>query len=269
MISVIFPVYNEQDNLIELYNRLNDVTSYLNNTFEFVFVDDCSSDQTPFILKDLHQKDERVQYITFSRNSGSHSAITAGLLHCRGEAAIVLAADLQDPPEISPQLLDKWQEDVDVVWGVRERREGQDVLSLTLARFYYFIVNKLTDVRRPPTGADIVLINRNVIEAYRGSFEKSGSAFIIISWIGFNQVNINYVKKGRFDSLISFSYLPLRFMSVTGFFFAHLGLTYSMVVFFRAIGGIPIQGWSSLMISVLVLGGIQLLMMGLLGEYLW
>ena len=286
MISIILPTYNEQDNLSVLHSRLVDlVTTMPQHTFEFIFVDDCSRDKTPHILHDIAITDDRVKTIRFARNCGSHAAVAAGLQFCGGDVAIMLAADLQDPPEIIPQLLIEWEKGSKVVWGVRDRREGENFFTIACSRFFYFLMNRLTNVSQPPTGADVFLIDRQVIEAFKQSPEKNTSVYMLIAWLGYSQTYITYVKEARhagvskwttskrlklfFDSLISFSYVPLRFMSLMGAISAFLGLLYSLVIFINAFRGIPVQGWATLMIVVLLMGGFQMIMMGTLGEYLW
>jgi polyisoprenyl-phosphate glycosyltransferase len=286
LISIIFPTFNESGNLVELYNRLskaiNEIADY---DFEIIFVDDCSTDESPMILQSLSESDSRITIIRFSRNCGSHAAIMAGLYYCKGDAAAILASDLQDPPEIIHQLILKWETGFKVVWGVRKKREGEKIQDLFISRFFYYLMNCLTDVKQPPTGADVFLIDRKVIDAYKNTPEKNTSVFMLIAWIGFSQTSILYSKEPRYsgyskwntskrlklfyDSLISFSYIPLRFMSLIGFLTSLLGMLYSIVIFINAMKGFPVEGWTSLMIVVLVLGGIQLIMMGLLGEYLW
>ena len=286
MISIILPTYNEQDNLSALYSRLVDlVTTMPEHTFQFIFVDDCSSDKTPDILQEIAKTDDRVKTIRFARNCGSHAAVAAGLQFCRGDVTIMIAADLQDPPEIIPQLLLEWEKGSKVVWGVRDKREGENFFTIACSRFFYFLMNRLTNVSQPPTGADVFLIDRQVIEAFKQSPEKNTSVYMLIAWFGYPQAYITYVKEARhagvskwttskrlklfFDSLISFSYVPLRFMSLVGGISAFAGLLYSLVVFINALKGIPVQGWATLMIVVLLMGGFQMIMMGTLGEYLW
>jgi dolichol-phosphate mannosyltransferase len=287
VISVILPTYNEEENLPLLYKRLSEVTEELgDHSFEFIFVDDCSSDETPLILNDLKKEDPRVHIIRFARNCGSHAAVEAGLHYCRGDAAIVLATDLQDPPEIIPRLIEQWQKGFRTVWGVRQKREGESIATIACSRVYYFLMNHLTDVVQPPTGADVVLIDRAVIDALKKAPEKNSEIYMLIAWLGFSQTHIMYIKEARhagiskwtfakllklfFDSLISFSYVPLRFMSIMGAVIALIGLFYGLCVLILTLRGIiTIEGWSSLMIVVLILGGFQMAMMGMLGEYLW
>jgi dolichol-phosphate mannosyltransferase len=287
LISVILPAYNEQGNLALLFKRLTQVAAQLPPyDFEFVFIDDCSSDETPAILNELRKEDARVHIIRFARNCGSHAAVEAGLNFCRGDAAIMLATDLQDPPEIISRLIEQWQKGFKTVWGAREKREGEGFMTVAYSRAYYFLMNRLTDVKQPPTGADVFLIDRAVVDALKKSPEKNSEIYMLIAWLGFSQCSIMYVKEGRhagyskwsfskliklfFDSLISFSYLPLRFMTIMGAIFAFAGLLYGVYVFINALrDNTPIQGWASLMIAILLLGGFQMSMMGMLGEYLW
>lgn len=286
MLSIIIPVYNEKDNLPLLYSRLVSVfKAVTDHSFEIVFVDDCSTDGTSEVLRELAEKDQRVQIIRFSRNFGSHAAVSAGLQFCRGEAAIMIAADLQDPPEIIPELLAKWEEGFKIVWGVRSQRKREHLTTLVFSRLFYFLMNHLTDIRQSPTGADVFMIDRTAIEAFKQAREKNTSVYMLIAWLGFSQAAIEYIKEGRhsgkskwgiserlklfLDSLISFSYIPLRLMSLVGAMTALLGLIYGLIVFINALSGNPVQGWSFLMMVILLIGGFQMIMMGVLGEYLW
>jgi len=286
MISIILPSYNEKENLVKLYKRLSTVTQQIpGHKFEFIFVDDCSIDDTLVTLREIADYDDRLQIIRFARNYGSHAAVTAGLKYCRGSAAIVLAADLQDPPEIIPKLLQQWQKGFKVVWGVRKKREGESFFTRFSSRLFYFLMNHLTDVSQPPSGADVFLIDVSVIRVFNESSEKNTSIFMLIAWLGFSQTYVCYEKEARnagiskwttskrvkllLDSLISFSYVPLRFMSFMGILFALSGGLYAIIVFINALRGVPVEGWSSLMVVVLFLGGFQMTMMGMLGEYIW
>jgi len=287
VISVVLPAYNESGNLRALHARLAAVAAGVpGEQFEFIVVDDCSSDETPAVLDELRRADDRVQVIRFARNCGSHAAVAAALAHCMGDCAIMLASDLQDPPEIIPRLLEPWTRGYKVVWGERERREAEPFLTRALSRAYYVLMNTLTDVRQPPTGADVFLIDRAVIDAVNRAQEKNTSIYMLLAWLGFSQTKITYVKEARrsgvskwtfskrfklfFDSLISFSYLPLRFMSLAGVACALLGFLYGLLVAFNALTGrVRNPGWASLMVVILVLGGVQMAMLGVLGEYLW
>ncbi|MBF0385868.1 MAG: glycosyltransferase family 2 protein [Candidatus Omnitrophica bacterium] len=286
MISLIFPAFNEEGNIEVLYDKVKDAINSTNGLdFEFIFVDDCSSDNTPLILSRMHERDKRVKVIRFARNFGSHAALACGLNNCKGKAAIVMAADLQDPPQLIPQLIGEWQKGSKVVWGARNKREGESLLTKILAGFYYTLMNWLTTVKLPPRGADVFLVDKNVIDAFRQVTEKHTSVFMTIAWLGFKQSTIYYDKKERFsgkskwslkkklkltvDSLLSFSDVPVRYMAITGFLFAFLGFSYALFIFWLHANGSPVTGWSSLMVVILVVGGIQMMTLGVLGEYLW
>lgn len=286
MISVIFPTFNEQDNLPVLYKRVHDTADKISgHDFEFIFVDDSSTDNTPEVLQKLHDKDNRVKIIRFARNCGSHAAISAGLTECRGDCAVVLAADLQDPPEILISLVEQWKDGVRIVWGARRKRLGEKFSTKFFSRLYYLIMNYLTTVKVPPLGADIFLADRVVLEAFKKVNEKHTSVFMVLAWLGFNQSTIQYVKEARLsgkskwslgqkirltlDSLLAFSDIFIRYMSVLGILTAFIGFVYSLFVLWGSINGAPIEGWSALIIVILVIGGIQMIMLGVLGEYLW
>jgi len=287
MISVIIPSFNECSNVNNLYERLCSVSKKIHeHKMEFIFVDDCSSDGTYNVLQGLAENDERVEIIRFSRNCGSHAAVSAGLQFCRGNAAVMIAADLQDPPEIIPDLISKWIEGFRIVWGVRKNRKGEHFTTLAFSRLFYFVMNHLSDIRQAPTGADVFLIDRKVIEAFKQSPEKNTSVYMLIAWLGFSQTSIEYTKEARhfgkskwgfskrlklfFDSLISFSYGPLRLMSLIGVIIAFIGLIYGAEIFIEGlVKKTAVAGWTSLMIVMLIMGGMQMMMIGMIGEYLW
>lgn len=285
-ISVVFPAYNEQENLENLHKRVAAVADSLSKySFEFIFVDDASKDRTPIVIQQLHQKDARVKTIRFSRNCGSHAALSAGLSHCRGDCAIVLAADLQDPPELIPLFIDHWQQGNKLVWGVREARLGEKKSTKFFSKLYYKLLNWMTNVKLPPSGADIFLADRAVIDAFKTVTEKHTSVFMTLAWIGFQQSEFYYVKEARvagktkwslskkiklmLDSVLAFSDIPIRYMSILGFLVAFLGFLYAIYVLWCYLTGFPAAGWSSLMVAILVVGGVQMMMLGVLGEYLW
>lgn len=285
-ISVIIPVYNEEENIPRLYERLSEVLEGLPSyAFEVIFVDDGSTDKTLGLLKDLASKDKRIERIRFSRNFGSHAAIKAGLNFCHADAAIMLAGDLQDSPEIILSLIKKWQTGCKVVWAVRKMRKGVSISVQLFSRLYYTLMNHLTHVKQPLDGADCFIIDRVVVESFKQSAEKNTSIFMLISWFGFSQGYVEYVKGARehgkskwnyskrlklfIDSVVSFSYRPIRFMSFVGIVSALIGFMYGIIVLINSILEKPVPGWSSLMIVLLILGGFQMTMMGVLGEYIW
>ena len=286
-LSVVVAAYNEEGNLPLLYQRVAALDwAALGLEVEFVFVDDHSRDGTPRLLRELAAKDPRVKVLRFAKNFGSHKAFTAGLEHCTGDAAVILASDLQDPPETIPQLVAKWRAGARTVWAVRAEREGVSFSDKLFARFYYWLMRKFADVQPPREGADFLLVDRCVLNELRASPEKNTSILLLIQWMGFPQDFITYTKAARhsgrsnwtfskklklaIDSLAGFSYAPIRFASLCGVLFAVTGFVYALIVAARAIWwGSPVQGWPALMCVVLITAGAQLLILGILGEYLW
>lgn len=286
LLSVVTPAYNEADNLPLLLGRLSQVLGPLDLDWEWIVVDDHSTDGTFAIIEDMARQDSRIRGIRFARNLGSHKAITCGLHHSRGDCAVIMAADLQDPPETLPALLEKWQAGTQVVWAVRERREGEKRSTIFFSRMYYFLMRHVVGMKEmPPTGADFLLVDRRVIDVFQQFGESNTSVMALITWMGFHQDTITYNKRARLhghsgwnlekklkllvDSITSFTYLPIRLMSYLGFVVALLGFLYAIFVIINSLTGTPVRGWASLMVVVLVIGGIQMLMMGVLGEYLW
>ncbi len=285
-LSVVTAAYREAENLPELYQRLCGVLDPLGVDWEWIIVDDHSPDATFGVIHDLAARDARVRGIRLARNSGSHLALSCGLHAARGECAVALAADLQDPPEVVPQLLDEWRAGAHVVWAARGRREGETAVTKGLARVYYWLMRNLVGLdSMPAMGADFLLLDRRVLDAFRDFRETNVSLLALITWMGFRQTSITYVKQARLhgesgwtlkkklkllvDSVTAFSYTPIRFMSYLGFSVAMIGFLYATSVIINAIVGNPVAGWTSLIVIVLILGGIQMLMMGVLGEYLW
>ena len=286
-ITIITPAYNEQNSLFDFNLRLNRLFVSLPPNWEWLIVDDHSSDGTWSAIQELGSKNGYIRGIRLSRNSGAHKATLCGLAHARGDCAIVLAADLQDPPETIPLLLEKWRQDAQVVWAVRAQREGEKSSTVGFSRLYYWLMRKVIGIKEmPATGADFFLLDRRVIDALKEFRESNVSLMSLITRMGFRQESIIYDKQARLhgksgwsfakkikivvDSIISFSFLPIRLMSIAGFIIALLGFLYAAFVFVNAtFRSHPIQGWTSLMIVVLVIGGFQMLMMGILGEYLW
>ena len=287
VLSVVVAAYNEEGNVPLRDDRLLALDWAARKLEpEFVFVDDHSQDKTPQVLASLAARDPRVKVLRFSKNFGSHKAFTAGLEHCTGVAAVILAADLQDPPETIPQLVAKWREGAKVVWAVREDREGESLATRLLSRLYYFLMRRMAEVRPPRKGADFLLLDRVVVAELRKAPEKHTSLLSLIQWMGFDQAEIVYTKAARHsgrsnwtlskklklavDSFVSFSYVPLRLASACGLLFAFSGFLYAAVIAVRAIAlGSPVQGWSSLMCVLLIVSGVQLVILGILGEYLW
>jgi polyisoprenyl-phosphate glycosyltransferase len=286
-LSVVVAAYNEEGNLPVLYQRICGLDwKALGVEPELLFVDDHSTDRTPAILASFAATDPRVRVLRFSKNFGSHKAFTAGLEHCSGNAAVILAADLQDPPETIPQLIEKWREGARVVWAVRDDRMGESIATKAFSRIYYYLMRRFAEVQPPKKGADFLLVDRSVIDQLRAAPEKHTSLLSLIQWMGFDQSQITYTKAARHsgrskwtlrkklklavDSFVSFSYAPVRLASACGLLFAFTGFLYAIIIAIRAIAmGSAVQGWSSLMCVLLIVSGVQLTMLGILGEYLW
>ncbi len=289
MLSIIIPAYNEELNLPHLKERLDELIAKLNVNdipSEVIFVDDHSSDGTSDIFKIICSQQKNYKYLRLSRNSGSHIAIISGFSFAQGDVAVFLASDLQDPPELVLQLIEKWKEGNDVVWAYRKNIEGVSFFRKINSKIFNFIFNKLTSLPTTFSGADFALIDRKVYQSVVSAAGSKPSLGALITWSGFKQTGIEYVKEKRksgkskwslakkinafSDAFVGFSYFPLRFMSYLGIIVAALGFLYAtLTISLKYIYNTQIQGWTSLMVVVLVLGGLQMLMLGVLGEYLW
>jgi len=285
-ISLITPAFNESANLPLLYNSLVPYLDSLGMEWEWIIVDDHSSDNTFTVAEELAVKDSRVRGIRLARNVGSHAAIGYGVRQAKGECAVVMAADLQDPPEILRELVDTWNEGNHVVWAARRGRPGEKLNTIVFSRVYFFLMRNLIGIKEmPATGSDYFLIDRLVMEGFRMFNETNMNITALLSWMGFRQKTIFYDKRERehgksgwnlakkikiiVDSVTSFSYLPIRIMTVLGIVTSLLGFVYAAVVFFQALVDETPVGWASIMVVVLIVGGVLMLMMGILGEYIW
>jgi dolichol-phosphate mannosyltransferase len=286
-LSLVIAAYNEELNLPKIYERIVGVEWHrFGVEIEMVFVDDHSRDGTSQVLRGLAAKDERVKWLRLSRNFGSHKAFTAGLEYATGDAAAILAADLQDPPECVPLMIEKWRAGAKVIWAVRGARVGENWFTKISARLYYLLMRRYAIADLPQTGADFLLMDRVVTDALRAAPERNTSLLALIQWMGFEQAQIVYTKEARqagvskwtffkrvklaVDSFVSFSYMPIRLMSLLGFSSAALGFLYALFLVIRRIFyAAPIEGWTSLICVVLIMSGLQLIMLGVLGEYLW
>lgn len=286
-LSVVIPAYNEQENIPLLLQRLRSTMEKMRGIeSEFIFVDDHSADATPTLIFEEHSRDPRVKLIRLSRNSGSHVALQAGLACCSGDIAVTLSADLQDPPEIIPLMLDKIWLGKNIVWAVRETRKDGWWYRIR-ANLYYSLFKRFVLPGYPRKGADHFMIDRKILKALIENPEKNTSLMALICWMGYEQDEVCFHRAKRhggkskwtfaktfklvIDSLISFSYLPIRVISFIGFLISILGFIYIVTLlyryFFLKIHGV--EGWVSLMVVVVFLAGVQMMMLGILGEYLW
>ncbi len=285
-LSIITPAYNEARNLPVLHDRIRAVLDAMEVEWEWIVVDDHSRDHSFQVVGAIARENPRVKALRLSRNFGSHAAISCGVHHADGDCCVVLAGDLQDPPEVIPSLIKEWQDGSHIVWAARAAREGETRSTLMFAIAYYWLMRRVIGMENVPAGgADFFLLDRRVMDAYSRFGERNVSILALLSWMGFRQRFVEYDKQARLhgasgwtlgkkvklamDSVTSFSYLPVRMMSVVGVATALLGFMYALFVFVNALRGNSVEGWSSIMLVVLMLGGIQMIMLGVLGEYLW
>ncbi len=283
LLSVVIPLLNEEQTLSELSRRLLATLKSLPNEHEVIFVDDGSTDQTPHLLSDLHEKHPAIKAIRLARNFGHQAAISAGLRAAAGDAVIVMDGDLQDPPEAIPRFVEKWREGHDVVYSVRQTR-AEGWVKRSGYRLFYRILRILSSIAIPVDAGDFSLMDRKVVDVVNGMPERTRFLRGMRSWTGFRQVGIEHIRAHRFsgeakytfgkllrlalDGFFSFSYRPLQLASLLGF-------AVSVVAFLLATGlvvlklthGIPLTGWTSLMVVMLFVGGVQLISLGILGEY--
>ena len=287
-ISVVIPAFNEADGIGLLRDRLTAFFDAASDcVFDLTIVDDHSTDQTPELVRRWADEDPRVRLIRLSRNFGSHAAFHAGVGRCSGDAAVFLAADLQDPPEIIADMITHWAGGSDVVWAVRTAPDGAKSSVKLFSRLYYRSLRAMGLAEMPEEGADFFLIDRKVIDAYLRIPEKNTSFMGMVLWMGFRQSFMPYVKQARargiskwtlgkkvklfVDSIVSFSFKPIRAMSLLGVLFALAGFVFAMYVVIGRLAGwvTPGTGYAALMVVLLGGFGLIMLMLGVMGEYLW
>jgi len=286
IVSIIIPVYFNEQNLPHLFGRLTQVARQTSGfQFEFIFVEDGSTDSSYELLCEFAGKDDRAKIVKLSRNFGSFTAAFAGLCHCTGDCAVIMAADLQDPPELIIKMLDQWLLGNDVVIAARKGR-AESLLKRTFAGIYYRLMRRYALPDMPKGGFDFVLIDRKVVDVVSAIKEKNTSLMALILWTGFKRNIMYYERRPRehgrsmwtmgkkvkylIDSFVAFSYAPIRLMQYLGIIIAILGFLYSILIAFQKIFyGFPVPGLSALVIIVLLIGGVQLIMLGVIGEYLW
>ena len=285
ILSIVSPVYNEAENLGEFYSRVINATDNLNLEIEIIYINDGSQDSTIDIITKQRQIDNRITIIDLSRNFGKEIALTAGLDYSSGDAVIVIDADLQDPPELIPKLVEKWREGYDVVNAKRIKRKGESLLKKVMSYIYYRLLFYLSDINVPRDTGDFRLLNKNALDALLKLREKHRYMKGLFVWVGFKQKEIEYEREARFkgktkwgffslfnlafDGLTSFSIMPLRLASTIGFLSALIGFFYGAVIVFKTLFfHEPVAGFTSLVVLVTFFGGIQLLSIGIIGEYI-
>lgn len=283
--SIIAPIYNELDNLAELTRRVREVMASIQGTWELLLVDDGSTDGSTERILELAKQDEHIRPVIFARNFGHQIAVTAGLDYARGDATIIIDGDLQDPPEVIPDLISKWKEGFEVVYAVRLEREGETWLKKVSAGLFYRIIYCITDVKIPLDTGDFRLLDRKVVDVMNRMREKHRFLRGMASWVGFRQIGVPYKRSARFtgktkypfskmlklaiNAITGFSYFPLQLATYFGFGSAGLAIiAIPVVIIMRLSGKGAFLGQATTLLAVLFLGGVQLICLGVLGEYL-
>lgn len=285
VISVVVPVYNEELVVMESYKRLKGVMDSTNEPYEVIFINDGSTDRTSSLVNEICEMDCNIKLIDFSRNFGHQIAITAGMDYSEGDAVVVIDGDLQDPPEVIPLMLEKWKEGYDVVYGKRVGRTGDSLFKKLTAAVFYRFLRIMTNVDIPVDAGDFRLIDRKVCEALKQVNERNRYIRGIISWLGFKQTGVEFIRDKRFagttkypfkkmlgfafDAIASFSYKPLKLASYTGMLLSLCSFVYLSIVIYQKlfIPGSTIQGWASTLAVNLFFNGIMLIILGIIGEY--
>jgi polyisoprenyl-phosphate glycosyltransferase len=283
--SIIAPIYNERDNIPELHRRISDVMKTTRRSWELLLVDDGSTDDSTDMILELAKKDKHVRPVIFARNFGHQIAITAGWDYARGEAVVVIDADLQDPPELILEMAKKWEEGYEVVYAVRAEREGESWFKLWTASLFYRLIYRITDVKIPLDTGDFRLMDRKVVDVLKSMRERHRFPRGMSAWVGFKQVGVEYKRAARvagetkypfrkmfrlaINAVTSFSYFPLQVATFFGFVSAGFAIfAIPVVIYLRASGSQAFFGQATTLIAVLFLGGVQLISLGILGEYI-
>jgi glycosyltransferase involved in cell wall biosynthesis len=281
LLSVVAPMLDEEELAEEFYTRVCSALGEL--PFELVVVDDGSTDRTPAILERLASTDPRLRVVTLSRSFGHQTALTAGLDHARGDAVVMMDADLQDPPEVIPSLLERWRDGSDVVYAVRDSRVGESAFKLTTARLFYRLMSRLSSIELQENAGDFRLIDRRALEALLAMRERNRYLRGMTVWVGFTQSAVPYERDARYagetkytlrkmlkfslDAVSSFSHVPLQLATVLGFAISAAAFVMVPVIIVLKATGNYLAGFSTITIAILLLGGVQLITLGILGEY--
>lgn len=285
MYSIIAPIFNEKANLPELHRRITEVMARTGEPWELILVDDGSTDSSTDILRELAAKDNHVRPVIFARNFGHQVAVTAGLDYSRGDAVVIIDADLQDPPELILEMAKKWKEGYEVVFAVRTEREGESWFKLWTASLFYRLIYRITDVKIPLDTGDFRLMDRKVVNVLNQMRERHRFLRGMSAWVGYKQIGVEYKRAARvagetkypfrkmfrlaINAVTGFSYFPLQVATLFGFFSAGIAiLAMPVVIYLRASGSQAFLGQASTLLAVLFLGGVQLISLGVLGEYI-
>lgn len=282
-LSVVVPAYNEEEVLSEFHRRLSDVLNALNSPYEILYVNDGSHDRTLDVLNSFC--DPHVAIIDLSRNFGKEIALTAGLDHAKGDAVIVIDADLQDPPELIPKFIEKWLDGYDVVYAKRTARDGETFLKKSTARLFYRFIQGVSRVKIPEDTGDYRLLSRRAVEALKQLRETHRFMKGLFTWIGYPQIAVDYRRDPRFagktkwsywqlwnfalEGITSFTINPLKIATYLGLTTSVASFSYALFIIYKTlVHGDPVRGYPSLMVVILFLGGVQLMSLGVIGEYL-
>jgi len=286
LITILVPAYNEEDVLSMLYERVsNIINSLANYNFEILFVNDGSTDKTLDILKTLREKDNRICYLNLSRNFGKEIAMIAGLDYSKGDAVIIIDADLQDPPELIPEMISYWEQGYDDVYAKRKSRKGETWLKKFTSKMYYKTLQSVTKIQIQKDTGDFRLLDRRCVEALKQFRESQRYTKGLFSWIGYNKKEILYDRDPRaagktkwnykklvdlsIDGITSFTTAPLRWSAIIGVLISIIGFIYMIAIILKTIiQGVDVPGYASTMVVILFIGGIQLIFLGIIGEYL-
>lgn len=283
--SIISPIYNEKDNLPELFRRVKEVMDTTRKPWELILVDDGSSDGSIEIIRELAKKNKQIRPVIFARNFGHQVAVTAGLDYSRGDAVIIIDSDLQDPPELILEMAKKWKEGYEVVFAIRAEREGESLFKLWTASLFYRLIYRITDVKIPLDTGDFRLMDRKVVDVMNKMRERHRFLRGMSAWVGFKQIGIEYKRSARvagetkypfrkmfrlaINAVTSFSYFPLQVATFFGFISASVAIiAIPVVALLRLAGTHFFEGQTTTLIAVLFLGGVQLISLGILGEYI-
>jgi dolichol-phosphate mannosyltransferase len=285
MFSIVVPIYNELENIPELYRRLRATLESVGETWELILVDDGSTDGSTERIRELASQDKRVRPVIFARNFGHQVAITAGWDYARGDAVVIIDADLQDPPEVIPELIARWRKGYEMVYAVRAGREGESWFKKVTASLFYRLIYRITDVKIPLDSGDFRLLDRKVVEVLKTMRERHRFPRGMAAWVGFRQIGVEYARAERFsgvtkypfkkmfrlaiNAITGFSYFPLQLATYFGFVSAGISIiAIPVVIVTRLTGSQAFLGQASTLIAVLFLGGVQLISLGVLGEYI-
>ena len=284
--SLIIPIYNEEETIPELYRRVSDVMDSLDDSVELILINDGSGDRSLKLMRELQERDARVCYISFARNFGHQAAVTAGLNFARGQVIVVLDADLQDPPELIPKMIESWQAGYHVVYAQRTKRKKESWFKRLTAYVFYRLLRRLADVDIPADTGDFCLMDRQVVDLLNSMPERNRYIRGLRAWIGFRQTAVKFERDPRFagevkytfkkslalaiNSLVSFSKIPLRLSTYLGLFSALIALFMALLVLYWRLQqpDSPVTGLATILIAVFFLGSVQLISVGILGEYI-